>query len=60
MAEGKNYDNAHRFANTLEMENRIKDGYGAYSGDINYSWFNLSNEEIIKKYVTQWRKRKIK
>lgn len=51
MEKGKSYDTAHRFASAADMEQRIKDGYGAYPGDVNYPWVGLSNEEIIKKYV---------
>ncbi len=49
--EGKNYDIAHYFATAYDREAREKDGYGAYSGNENYKWADLSNEEIIKKYV---------
>src|SRR3989338_1104575 len=53
MAQGRTYDIAHDHATAEEKEARRNDGIGFYPGDSNYPWYNLSNEEIIKKYAVE-------
>ena len=36
-----------------DKEARIKDGIGSYPDYNNYTWEELSNDEIIKKYVIE-------
>ncbi len=56
MAEGKKYDNAHRFALAAEMEARIAAGVGMYPGDENYLWSGLPDSDLIKQYTKSSRR----
>jgi hypothetical protein len=50
MRDGKNYDIAHEYANTIEKEQRRLQGFAAYPGDDSYTWVGQTNEELAKKY----------
>lgn len=49
MSEGIHYDIAHEFATVADKKMRRADGF-AYSGDANYPWRGLSNQEIIQQF----------
>lgn len=53
MENGKEYDDAHRFAAATDMEARRMAGVGTYPEDDGYPWRKLSNEEIIKKFYVR-------
>ena len=49
MKESKPYHIAHEYATVADKELRRADG-AVYAGDPGYSWYSLSNQEIIKQY----------
>ena len=53
MSQKESYDFAHEIATVTDKEARRRGCKAKYPGDADYPWRGLSNQEILKKYVSR-------